>query len=177
MLKPEYYTFSELETEFYRIRNNYPARNIWNLIKEFPIDNGAINILVNMGWKVTPGYYRSLCVPSKREIFLEKDLEPYQRDLTLFHEITHAWYEDDASDSPLSHYAYENRVIAEYLSRILRKNPELLKHTVLSFYLKHYIYDLASYQAFHPYPSNLDIQLAFPFAEEYYKNLNRILMD
>ena len=59
----------------------------------------------------------------------------------------------------------EMEIILEYHARMLRADPQLLRHAVYSFGLKPEIYDCASYRAFGTVVVGLENQLNFKFAE------------
>ena len=85
-------------------------------------------------------------------IHLADYLKPHQRDITLFHELAHLRHpillssRTDTRMTPFGEYGRE--IIVEYLGRKARADPELLRHTVVSFELEPKIYDKASYVAF-----------------------------
>lgn len=122
-------------------------------------------------------------------IKLRKDLEPYERDKTLFHELVHAHYGSSYTNDSIrvfelevEDFKLENAVIVEWLARQLRADPKLLRHVSNSFGLEQHIYDRASAQAFHP-AFNGQRQLLFDFGKEHYEDLRKeylkmpVLMD
>jgi hypothetical protein len=173
-------TYAEIGARVARIRETYPQWEIWGLISSRPITTNSIDSLILEGWAV--GFSdNSSCHYQEKNITLLIDLEQYensyQRDVTLFHEIAHAWYGDALDDRLLrGARCHDDRTIAEWLARQKRAEPELLRYAILSFGLAPQVYDRASYEAFAG-QADLDLQLVFPFAQEYYERLKPLLMD
>ncbi len=196
-------TFLELEQVVNQFTINYygkiEVKPIWEEIQKRPITIESIDKLIEFGLQIKlinsqPGnisHAMYLC----NIIYLSSNLNGYERDKALFHEIVHAWYSTDPNgwhedeggwefrgtvleDGCCSNFPedYPDTLIAEELARKLRTNPELLRHTILDFGLQPKIYDKISYQAFGAV-SDLDKQLAFPFVKLLYKEINKILMD
>ena len=130
----------------------------------------------------------------KKIIAIRQDLEGYERDKTLFHELIHACYGDYTFDNSLHDdtiyiassimeyllkdkalsqeniYFIENALITEWYARQLRTQPTLLRYAIQSFGLEEYIYDRASAQAFHP-AFNDPRQSLFSFGKEHYEDV------
>lgn len=84
-------------------------------------------------------------------ITLRNGLDPFQRDVTLFHELMHAWYYpylDDFCSKEDDARALRNGARTEWLARNARARPDLLREVVGFFLLKKEIYDFVSYHAF-----------------------------
>lgn len=153
------------QADFYK--NRYPA----------PLE--SIDLLVREGWKVelkkiySDGYI--VCAP--KIIFINEFLTGFQRDVTLFHEIIHALY-PGRGDNNIRPGIY-NEEIVEWLARQCRTDSKLLRYAILTFGLEPQVYDKVSYHAFpDALGYNLDRQLAFPFAEEFFRtDLQRTLME
>lgn len=146
-------------------------RDIWRRIILEPFNPDSIDRLTRQGWKVVLDDLESdgYALPRVREILLNRRLGLYQRDLTLFHELMHAWFGDElgGKNHVMDHkLAEESEAIAEWLARQYRADPELLRHTVLSFGLEPGVYDCISYEAFYP---DLIKQGVLPSVAEYYR--------
>src|SRR3989344_4663579 len=129
-------SFQELERTVDEIRHKYWAKNIFHLIEKLPIDEESVNILIEEGWYVRHESFRyGSCHHKLKRINLNLNLKPYDRDLTLFHEIGHAWYGEELNDGPreFHNHGREKCIIIEWLSVKLRANSDILKHAVLSF--------------------------------------------
>src|SRR3989344_4953167 len=77
------------------IKRNYPKRKpVFEMIEKYPLTIKSIDFLVEMGWSVE--LWRDskggLCNISYRYIGLGNNLQGYERDKILFHELSHAWY-------------------------------------------------------------------------------------
>ena len=148
----------------------------WQIIKEHPFNLDSIDQLLEKNFNITLfkekenqyGYYLGGPAFLRPGILLNQRLINYPRDLTLFHELGHAWYDHTANFpfpdlwSPLEERHIRNGAIIEWLARQWRATPNLLRHTIHSFGLKEYIYDRASYEAFAP----KEQQLGFPFYDK-----------
>ena len=170
-------TWDELVEKLDNIREKYPHRQIWQVIENDPITLDTIDFLIKQGWWIEDDYVEFACSHPNRRISLEKGVNGYERDKSLFHEIVHACYGDELSDTLFATFEHDNRMIADWLGRQLRADPALLRYTIHIFNLKSSIYDLISYQAFSINPVDLEKQLVFPFAQSYYETLKRVRMD
>ena len=170
-------TYQELNARVSYIKQEYPNRKIWSLISYSPITAKSISQLIKRGWILKLNKIESACDLKNLWIWLNSELSPYPRDKNLFHEIIHAIYGEEVGDSIGSLFAHDNRTIVEWLVRQSRARPELLKHAINSFNLQGYIYDQASYLAFHSNPVDLGSQRVFSFAKDNHNLLNKILMD
>jgi len=159
------------------------------IIENKPFNEHTIKVLLDEKWICkTDGFVWSTCNQEKKLIDLDRELTSqgriydfYERDITLMHELNHAWYSrfriysgqkcltDDAS----SFNEFENRIINEIISRKNRADPWILKSAVESFGLEPQIYDLPSKMAFEKNP-NIKIS---PLAEKNKSLLKIIFMD
>ena len=155
----------------------------YNEIIENPgITCESISNLFREGWRVGLLECREgLCVPSTKKITLNKSLIEYQRDEVLFHELVHAHYpvvlDDSLLSGPFSVQSIRNGV-TEYVARILRANPEILKHTIEVFGLEPQIYDGPSFIAFsYLNKEMLEKQIPFEFARDHFDYLRKRYLD
>src|SRR3989338_4092958 len=81
----------------------------------------------------------------QRQILLRRGLSCYQRDVTVFHEFSHIFYDYIAGSA---FNKSEKEIIAEWTARRTRRNHKLLRHAIRSFGLEPSIYDASSYKAF-----------------------------
>jgi hypothetical protein len=153
-------------------------RKIWGLLKTSPIDENAIGALIEDEWYVVVEDINALgyCSEARKRIQIRSDLVGFSRDTTLFHELAHAFYNDEI-DHYKHGYVSENLIIIEWLSRKLRSDADLLRHTINAFDLEQYIYDKVSYEAFTDHIADLSRQKEFPFAKEHYDRLRLAQMD
>lgn len=127
---------------------------IWQEIKDNPISTTFIDGLRKERWKVRYDCIEDLgsCDYENKIILLSslfRFVFPFERDITLFHELAHTRHPtllNSVLHSPVPDPQQE--VIAEWLGRKARAEPELLRHAILSFGLKPEVYDQASYRAF-----------------------------
>ncbi|MEK6880437.1 MAG: hypothetical protein AABY22_12550 [Nanoarchaeota archaeon] len=119
----------------------------------------SIDLMIELGWHIKrpPSFLKfsakkscGSCSPDigfLRRIMLHPILEHYDRDKTLFHELSHIHY-----DSVFKVFAknglHNSEPVIEWLARKHRANPVLLKHAIHLFELEPHIYDLPSYLAF-----------------------------
>lgn len=173
--------FSELERRISNHKKQFRFSRIFGRLKHEPIIKETIDKLIMEGWQIREGDDSRL--DTKRKIiYLEKGISDYERDVALFHEISHIPYGNDLYDAFASlriGFDAERNEITEWLARQLRADPELLKHTILAFGLEPRIYDKISFLAFHPEAEKVSLsekQLAFPFAQDYWNKMNHVEM-
>ena len=158
-------SLAELDHQVKNFRQRNELDKIWFLLERKPFNQDSISKLVKDGWVVTDSGYPtlSICDEKKKEIQLANEISGGVRDVHLFHELVHAWYGDELNDggyfSFISYKANKNRVIVDWLAFQLRADPEILRHTILSFGLTPQIYDRASFEAFSDYKIDFDKQL------------------
>lgn len=160
--------WNELDAYINSLRETQPSRMVWGTIRDKKLSINSIDQLIKDGWEVWElelDATLGLCLDRIKKIFLKRNLEGYKRDKTLFHELVHAWYGDELKDVDGT-YAKENNAIVEWLARQFRADTGLLRHAILSFDLRPYIYDRASHESFYPG------QLSFQFVR-----YNATLMD
>ncbi len=162
--------------------------NRWEIIGKYPLTTGGIYQLQSEGLKLefyrfssTMGMYRKSPREKCGEIWINANLEGYARDVTLFHELGHAWFDFKAGycfPDLLGRHpeAESNQAIIEWLGRQWRATPSLLLQAVSSFGLKGQIYDKASYEAFAK-PQKPSEQFHFPFYEECSFTQRKTMMD
>ncbi len=114
------------------------------------------------------------------QICLRKGLEGYRRDLTIFHELVHVQYRGILDDlTGQEETDIPNNAIVEYLARIHRAKPDLLKTTINLFDLNPRIYDKPSLVAFsHQVKLEkefLERQVPFKFAKYYFDKRRKYL--
>ncbi len=140
-------------------REKYPGLPIWEEIREKPITVESIDEKIKGGLVVItrPMYFHG-SVSFSGEILLREGLDPFKRDITLFHELAHLHHPILLSwDSP-NYLGIEKETITEWLGRKARADPLLLRKAIYGFGLEPHIYDKSSYFAFSK-------QFLFPFAE------------
>lgn len=132
-----------------------------------PFNQQSIDYLTGIGWHtkielIEEPHQFGFCDLGKKVIFIDQQLDPYDRDKTLFHELAHAWYGLELSDSEgvfAPPRRIGNNLIAEWLGRSWRADPILLRQAVAEFDLKPAVYDQSSWQAFAMYSDKLDLQI------------------
>ena len=169
----------EVSTEFYKMRwqelDAYVAKGkdlvpdlpIWKLIKSRPLDTLSLEQLVRSGWRIywIPSLYNEgHCLYSNKEIVMGSYPDAYERDKTLLHELTHAWYGDSSVGNRDMLYSIEHAAV-EWIARKCRNNPLLLRGAWSEFGLEPMIYDLASYKAAHPMAGDPNLPMTFPWEE------------
>jgi hypothetical protein len=137
------------------------------IIEKNPFKENTVKLLLNDKWTCDFDSYINSCREDIKKIKLHKELTSqgriydfYERDLTLIHELNHAWYsrfriysdQRCLSDEACAFNEFENRLMNEIVSRKNRANPWILKEAVESFGLEPQIYDLASKMAFEDNP-------------------------
>ena len=149
-----------------------------NSMGKNPITIKSIDKLIIEGWEVS--YIKNKLtvllgglIPDQKKIVIKSTLTPYQRDLTLFHELAHIHYPYSKSNDNTYRYKW-NEIFIEKIARDTRINPELLRHAITTFGLEQHIYDEASYQAFYPKNKN---QLKFFFYSKTRKKKLLTLID
>lgn len=185
--------WNELESAIAQIRKRplSPARkrdSIWRSIENNPITPKSIDQLISEGWKLTTvplSYSKAFCLPPPdKKIVISTDLEGYQRDKALSHEVCHACYLYELDDSLRARnlgmffgflFGQENQIITEWLGRQLRADPKLLRHVVLAFGLEPQIYDKSSFEAFHPFDSNKES--SSQLSDDDFERLKKVMMD
>ncbi len=139
----------------------------FEILRDNPFDEKTVSFLLKEGWKLEDsGHFESNCSYENKIINIQGELvrqghicDFYERDLALMHELNHAWYgrfkvipygfgQRCLDDATWAVHAFENRLINEYVSRVNRTNPQILKAAVEGFGLEPQKYDLASYAAF-----------------------------
>ncbi len=171
-------SWQDLETEIDEIKSLYGKYDDrWKIIEKHPLTTREIYQLKEEGLELKFYHFSSLIgqyhkTPREKhgEIWINANLERYARDVTLFHELGHAWFDartgycfpDKLGQHP---QAESNQVIIEWLARQWRATPSLLLQAASSFGLKEHIYDKASYDAFAK-PQKASTQVHFPFYEE-----------
>ena len=142
----------ELDTHDFRL----------DLLREYPFTESVaaiflksqITLIVAESLDKLDGFYLPREKDKKYRIFLNAKLREYNRDLTLFQELGHAWYHFVANyDFPDSNSSFIGRdfingVIIEWQARQWRATPPLLRTVVRTLGLEEQVYDQASYDAF-----------------------------
>jgi hypothetical protein len=175
------YSWKKLQESFTRIQENHPD---WLVFSKFDranwnpkIKERDISRLVEEGWELK--FYddeSGSCMLEQKEIYLFRKSNGFHRDRVLSHEIVHAIFQE-LKDSWGQIYAQENRIICEYIGRKIRANVDLLRCMISTFGLEPQIYDNTSYLAFAEITTDLEKQLCFPFAQEYWNKLKIVRME
>lgn len=142
---------------------------IWSEINQKPISLDFINKIRTNGHRVEyqsfPEHHFGEYDRRSKLILLNEALQecPYERDVTLFHELAHARHPFSLNDNRWLKYEerQQREIVAEWLGRKARANPELLRHTIVSFGLEPRVYDLASYYAFQDLKITSDFKATF----------------
>ena len=183
-------SWQNLENEINEMKKSRYAQydDRWKIIEKHPLTTRGIYQLKEEGLELKVYHFSSLIgqyhkTPREKhgEIWINANLEAYPRDVTLFHELGHAWFDstmgycvpDKLGQHP---QAESNGVIIEWLAREWRATPSLLLQAVSSFGLKEYIYDRASYDAFAK-PQKVSRQSHFLFYEEHSLGRGKTMMD
>jgi len=143
-------TFEELE------KASSTLITILGLDKELTTE--AIDELAANGWSIdfiTNYVLVGGISKEDRKIKIRQNLVPYERDITLFHELAHIFFGDDLN----RHSDDTEELVAEYFGRKWRSDPTLLRHTLQTFGLQPVVYDYISQIAFPEEPG----QLCFPW--------------
>lgn len=134
----------------------------WDLLRDYPFTEkvaaiflrSQIRLILADSLNQLDGFYLPREKDTKSMIFLNAELREYRRDLTLFHELGHAWYHFAADyDFPDSNSSFIDRdcingAIIEWQARQWRATPPLLQAVVRTLGLEEQVYDQASYDAF-----------------------------
>ncbi len=137
----------EIDKYYNLLRSQKKDSKIWEFLEKYPISRNDFKELVKRGWKVSKEleYDFGRLDRKNLKILIRKDLIPgYERDVTLFHEIGHIFYEN--IDNSLSES--ENEIIVEWTARKARTNHILLRNAINCFGLEPAIYDLPSCRAY-----------------------------
>ena len=154
MITTELSSWKDIEEEILRLQKEQPKDELWGKVASEPISKEFIDDLVKKKWRVLYRPYNKnsgVCSFQQKKIVISRTYEhfPYRRDVILFHELAHARHGELLSSN---HEDREKRrqqeIIAEWLGRKARANPELLHHAVLSLGLQPQVYDQSSYRAF-----------------------------
>jgi hypothetical protein len=163
-------SYEEIKNRIEKQRDNktslsYFIDETFRVIERHPFNEDAIEFLLKEGWACKFDII-NCCRKDIKTIKLDKDFilqgetyDFYDRDITLIHELHHAWYnqfealfQPCLTDKLGTIHEDENRLINEILSRENRAKPWILKKAVESFSLEPQIYDLASKIAFEDNP-------------------------
>lgn len=129
------------------------------------------------GWHVVrrerTAAFIGACYRDRKEVMIAEGLCGFKRDVTFFHELTHAYFGEAFYDCTTSldigarRSANIKSMIVEWAARRARMRPDSLRCAVQTFHLEPEIYDGASYEAFY----NFERQIVFPFngADSYEK--------
>ena len=174
--------WEKLEEYVERLVSIFKDKPYRKIIENPEITCKSISSLFKEGWRVELLEYDKglggLCYPENKEITLNKSFVKYQRDKVLFHELVHAHYPGELSDAGLEWNADTHNAIVDYLARIHRANPVLLKHAIETFGLEPYIYDRPSFLAFSPLKEEmLERQMVFDFAKKDYSIFRKKYLD
>lgn len=167
--------FSDLEVLVEKLKSTCFKPELFNLFKFSPINESFIDYFIANGGKVEfQDYPMSGLLPGEAlllkngegrhnfKIVLKKNVEPFKRDISLFHELVHAKHIFAGIYTPSLDPEDENfESVVEYYARVYRADPRLLKHAVLSLGLEPHIYDKPSFEAFREDHSKG--QIYFPF--------------
>ncbi|MBI5797899.1 hypothetical protein HZA98_03275 [Candidatus Woesearchaeota archaeon] len=160
-------------TDFVKEDRRY-AGQLYRMFEKKPFTLGSLHLhntkrIMELRFEDIKDYGNLIFSGSKDTITLRSGLLPFQRDVTLFHELMHAWYYPYLNDfySGEAHArALRNGARTEWLARNARAQPKLLREVVCFFELKKEIYDFSSYLAFRDY-------VGTPFTE----NLHSVQVD
>ncbi len=183
-------SWQELESLVTEMKQSSHAKydDRWEIISDHPLTPRGIYQLHQEGLELnfyrissTIGTYYKTPREKHGEIWINANLERYARDVTLFHEVGHAWFDsitgycfpDQVGQHP---QAESNQIIIEWLARQWRATPSLLLQAVSIFRLKKDIYDKTSYEAFSK-PQKPSRQVNFPFYEECSLLRGKTMMD
>ena len=171
-LNPVTISWKELEKLVLSLDNGFLHHWDWET-KARPLNSNSFEQLKKEGWGIKetalPESYNGVCHSDTKKIEVRPNLAPYERDKTILHELVHAWYGlRDGLFYP------QEEAVTEFLARKVRANPLLLKAALGAFDVELFIYDRASYQAFHQ--ASAPQQLAFPFYDHHSPKLE-LLMD
>src|SRR3989344_8163425 len=142
----------ELDTHDFRL----------DLLRDYPLTErvaaiflrSQITLIVAESLDKLDGFYLPREKDKKDRIFLNAKLQEYHRDLTLFHELGHAWYHFTADYSfPDCNFSFIdsefiNGAIIEWQARQWRAKHPLLRTVIRGLGLEEQGYAQASYDAF-----------------------------
>lgn len=135
----------------------------WEKLDKRPFSCASLEELLSLGLKVeflklenAYGWAESADregIPRKEaSIRIHSPLRPYNRDKTLFHELMHVWHGYPLNDGPrvrTKELQRKNTARTEWLARQARADPDILRYTLTRLRIKPWLYDQASYDAFH----------------------------
>ena len=176
--------FSDLEVLVEKLKLTGFKPELFDLFKLDPMNKSFIDYLISNGGKVelqdnpTTGFISGealLLINGEGrhnfKIVLKKNVEPFKRDISLFHELVHAKHIFADIYVPSLVPEDENfELVVEYYARLYRADSKLLRHVVLAFGLEPAIYDKTSFEA---HKKDQEGQLLLDFTEKY----TQILME
>ena len=176
--------FSDLEVLVEKLKLTGFKPELFDLFKLYPINKSFIDYFIASGGKVEFQDYpmsgllsgEALLLKNGEgrhnfKIVLKKNVEPFKRDISLFHELVHAKHILAGIYVPSLDPEDENfESVVEYYARLYRADPKLLRHAVLAFGLEPAIYDKTSFEA---HKKDQEGQLLLDFTEKY----TQILME
>lgn len=145
--------WAELDESVLKSRRSNPQYAIWQDIRRYPLSTYFIDELIDDGWRAGYEYLSGdsgCCDLVSKRILLGKHLvfSPYERDVTLFHELAHARHPDILHVNTTSLNVNLLEIITEWLGRKARADSKLLRHAIVNFGLRPHVYDLSCLKAF-----------------------------
>ena len=170
--------YGPISWNFLQKKVAFLLREGFSSFSDFKIENTAIEDMVQRGWhidleEITPFLGE---IRFGRKILLRDDLENYERDLTFFHELVHAYsleyfgniLQDVGKNIP-PETKQAHFYLVEYFARLHRADPLLLRTAVSRFGLKPFVYDRISLLAFPELCSTPNEQVLLPFCSPLWK--------
>lgn len=153
--------FSDLEVLVEKLKSTGFKPELFDLFKLYPINKNFIDYFIASGGKVEfqeqpmCGLLTGEALLLKNgegrhnfKIVLKKKVEPFKRDISLFHELVHANHIfADIYVQSLDPVDVNFESVVEYYARLYRADSKLLRHAVLAFGLEPAIYDKTSFEA------------------------------
>ena len=145
-----------------------------------PFSESSVKEMINKGYLLT--FEESLkygamgtCNFEEKIIGISKKENNFERDLTICHELIHAFYGEISHDGfgSSSGFFGENRILVNLLSREIRANPKYLASILNEFKIPSQIYDESSllaakirgdFQKVIPFKENLFSSTAFDYS-------------
>lgn len=146
----------------------YPYRGIKHLVREYqresprdalltlaaikPFSPSNLHLLVQEGWVIKDEYFFIGCCDSqKREIRIRPSCcKGIQRDLTLAHELVHAWYGDASDDYGVGWIGIYRRALVELFGRHMVASPQWMEEMLSAFDLSPQSYDRREHRSLLP---------------------------
>jgi len=151
---PMHLGWSDIVKGIRQYKQQCPDKLIWKLLEEKPITKESIDELIRNGWGIEiidDPRLRGNCAYERKKIELNRTEKGLDRDITLMHEVYHAIYGSPSYECLFGLSAFwPMDCVAEFASRPLIVDQELLHHTLQAFNLEPQEYSLEDHKEYLP---------------------------